>query len=155
MVTRYAVDAERGALVGAWATGAGDRAFTMAVLPSSCPPDAAMAAAAGLDRLSQVLWRTYTHPASAAGDAEEPNSEAWQRVEERTNFSSVVPGIVGVRQRAAVRRRIGCVGVCRRPQNEERNHCRDHPGQHEPLGPVSSSDTFHWPSFLTSDACTR
>jgi len=88
------VDAERRALVGAWATGTGDRGFTVAALPASCPADVALRVAAGLDRLSGVLWRAYTHPASAAGDEAEPDSEAWRRAQERQAFATVVPGIL-------------------------------------------------------------
>ncbi|MFL6117712.1 MAG: hypothetical protein ACJ786_41135 [Catenulispora sp.] len=92
-MTRYAVDAERGVLVGAWATGAGDRGFTVAALPASCPADLALRVAAGLDRLSGVLWRCYTHPASAAGDEGELDSEGWRRAQEREAFATVVPGV--------------------------------------------------------------
>jgi hypothetical protein len=101
-VTRYAVDVERGALVGAWATGAGDYGFTVAVLPSSCPVETALRVVAGLDRLSGVLWRAYTHPASAAGDEAEPDSEAlW------------VPTISSMQVRQHARTRAGCRRVGR------------------------------------------
>src|SRR5256885_12118707 len=51
LLTRYAVAAERGVLVGAWATGAGDRGFTVEALSASCPAETALRVAAGLDRL--------------------------------------------------------------------------------------------------------
>ena len=67
-MTRYAVDAERSALIGSYPTGAGDAAFTVAALPPGTAADAALWVAARLDGLSRALWRSYTHPAAAAGD---------------------------------------------------------------------------------------
>jgi len=60
---------------GAWATGA-DHGFTVAVC-RIVPADAAMAVAARLERLAQVLGGV-THPASAAGD-ETSRQRGWQR----------------------------------------------------------------------------
>ncbi|GAB2658259.1 hypothetical protein GCM10027088_40730 [Nocardia goodfellowii] len=91
-VTRYAFDADRNALVAIWATGRGDLTETVAVLPS-ISPDQATGLASNLTTLSRFQWRTYTHPASAAGDPDVPNSEAWRRAEERRNFKDVEAGI--------------------------------------------------------------
>ena len=41
-LTRYAVDAERSALIGSYPTGTGDAAFTVAALPPGTPADAAL-----------------------------------------------------------------------------------------------------------------
>jgi hypothetical protein len=91
-VTRYAFDADRSALVAIWATGRGDLAATVAALPPMSP-DQATSLASNLTTLSRFQWRTYTHPASAAGDPDIPNSEAWRRAEERRNFKEVEAGI--------------------------------------------------------------
>ncbi|MFQ6396297.1 hypothetical protein ACLMAJ_22835 [Nocardia sp. KC 131] len=87
-MTRYAIDADRNALVAIWATGRGDLAATVAALPP-ISPDQAASLASNLTTLSRFQWRTYTHPASAAGDPDIPNSEAWRRAEERRNFKEV------------------------------------------------------------------
>ncbi|MFE7799411.1 hypothetical protein [Nocardia sp. NPDC057440] len=87
-MTRYAIDADRNALVAIWATGRGDLAATVAALPP-ISPDQATSLASNLTTLSRFQWRTYTHPASAAGDPDIPNSEAWRRAEERRNFKEV------------------------------------------------------------------
>ncbi|WP_228000568.1 hypothetical protein [Nocardia australiensis] len=91
-MTRYAFDADRNAIVAIWATGRGDLAATVAMLPP-ISQDQATALASNLTTLSRFQWRTYTHPASAAGDPEIPNSEAWRRAEERRNFKEVEAGI--------------------------------------------------------------
>lgn len=91
-VTRYAFDAGRNALVAIWATGRGDLSETVAVLPP-VSSDQATSLASNLTTLSRFQWRTYTHPASAAGDPDVPNSEAWRRAEERRNFKEVEAGI--------------------------------------------------------------
>ncbi|MEV6279836.1 hypothetical protein [Nocardia sp. NPDC051832] len=91
-MTRYAFDADRNALVAIWATGRGDLTETVAVLPP-ISPDQATGLASNLTTLSRFQWRTYTHPASAAGDPDVPNSEAWRRAEERRNFKDVEAGL--------------------------------------------------------------
>ncbi|WP_407987562.1 hypothetical protein [Kitasatospora sp. CMC57] len=48
--------------------------------------------ARALAQLSEAAWRTYTHPASAAGSLE-PNSEGWRREREREAFDEVVDAI--------------------------------------------------------------
>jgi hypothetical protein len=50
------------------------------------------AIAAELSRLSEALWRCYTHPASAA-DSLEVNTEGWRREQTRNEFDSVVDHI--------------------------------------------------------------
>ncbi|MEV0296365.1 hypothetical protein [Nocardia sp. NPDC050710] len=91
-MTRYAFDADRNALVAIWATGRGDLVETVAVLPP-VNLDQATSLASNLTTLSRFHWRTYTHPASAAGDPDVPNSEAWRRAEERRNFKEVEAGL--------------------------------------------------------------
>ena len=66
-MTRYAYDGERGLLLATWSTGSGDAASVVAEVPSA--PDRGTAVfrlAERLSGLSRALWRTYTHPASAA-----------------------------------------------------------------------------------------
>jgi hypothetical protein len=93
-VTRYAIDEQHGALIAAWATGDGDTATTVATLPPSSPTDQRYAVARALVGLSEALWRTYTHPASAAGDDMSDNSEGWRRQGERDAFAKVLPALV-------------------------------------------------------------
>ncbi|GAA5051911.1 hypothetical protein [Nocardia callitridis] len=92
-MTRYAFDADRNALVATWATGRGDLAQTVAVLPAQANRDQATDLASNLTMLSRFQWRTYTHPASAAGDSDVPHSEAWRRADERRNFKDVEASI--------------------------------------------------------------
>ncbi|MFR9749946.1 hypothetical protein ACL02S_02800 [Nocardia sp. 004] len=92
-MTRYAFDADRAALIAIWATGRGDLAHLVAPLPSSATTDQATDLASNLTTLSRFQWRTYTHPASAAGDPGVPESEAWRRAEERGNFEEVEAGL--------------------------------------------------------------
>jgi len=92
-MTRYAYEPGRLALVACWGTGRGDLAETVSVLPPGAAHDAALHLASTLTGLSRFLWNAYTRPASAAGDPAEPNSQAWQRAEERARFSVVLPAI--------------------------------------------------------------
>jgi hypothetical protein len=91
-VTRYAVDQERGALLAVWASGAGDLATIAALLPEGCDAQRARVVAFTLSGLSEAAWRTYTHPASAAGSLEH-NSEGWRRQQERDAFTTVLGAI--------------------------------------------------------------
>ena len=88
-MTRYAIDAERGTLIATWATGDGDAAAVVADLPPSVPADRRFALARTLTELSQVLWRTYTHAASSAGDDMGDDSEGRRRQAERDAFADV------------------------------------------------------------------
>jgi hypothetical protein len=92
-LTKYAVDAERSALIGSYPTGTGDAAFTVAALPPGTPADAALWVAARLDGLSRALWRSYTHPAAAAGDDLSDNTEGWCRQSEREEFDQVLTAV--------------------------------------------------------------
>lgn len=92
-MTRYAYEPGAGALVATWGTGRGDIAETIAVLPDSVDREHGTALAAALTNLSGFQWRTYTHPASAAGDPDVPHSVAWQRAEERARFAAVEPAL--------------------------------------------------------------
>ncbi|MEY9929714.1 hypothetical protein ABH926_004354 [Catenulispora sp. GP43] len=93
MVTRYAIDEQHGTLIAAWATGDGDTATSVATLPPSSPADQRYAVARALTGLSEALWRTYTHPASAAGDDMGDNSEGWRRQSERDAFAKVLSAL--------------------------------------------------------------
>lgn len=65
LVTRYAIDPKRSALIACWATGDGDTADVVTDLPAASTADQRFALARLLTELSEALWRTYTHPASA------------------------------------------------------------------------------------------
>ncbi|MFD0638882.1 hypothetical protein ACFQ9X_52210 [Catenulispora yoronensis] len=88
-MTRYAVDAERSALIGLYSTGIGDVAFTVAVLPAEVGVDVALQVASTSDGLARALWRCYTHPAAAADDDMSTNTEGWRRNSEREDFDRV------------------------------------------------------------------
>ena len=92
-MTRYAVDSERGVIAGAWATGAGNSGFTVAVLPAACETRLALQAAGELNSLSQSLWWIYTHPAGAVPGGAGLDGEGWQREQERRSFRQVLPAI--------------------------------------------------------------
>lgn len=62
-MTRYAVDEQRAELLAVWPTGGGDLASTVAELPTGRDVHEYRAVALGMTRLSEVAWRTYTHPA--------------------------------------------------------------------------------------------
>jgi regulator of RNase E activity RraB len=88
-MTRYAFDSQNRKLIATWGTGAGDRAATIAELDSGVSDEHGLRLAQALTTLSGALWRAYTEPASAAGDSEEANSEAWHRAETRKAFATV------------------------------------------------------------------
>ena len=92
-MTGYAVDSERGVIAGAWATGAGDSGFTVAVLPAASETRLALQAAGELNSLSQSLWWIYTHRAGAVPGGAGLDGEGWQRVQERRSFRQVLPAI--------------------------------------------------------------
>jgi hypothetical protein len=91
-VTRYAIDETRGELIAVWETGYGAVATRVAPLPDRIVDVRRPAIAAELSRLSEALWRCYTHPASAA-DSLEVNTEGWRREQTRNEFDSVVDHI--------------------------------------------------------------
>ena len=88
-MTQYAYDEARRALICTWDTGVGLVAHTVADVPESASLDDALRLAAALSGLSRVVWRTYTHPVSAAGSVE-PNTEGWCREGERDAFAEVL-----------------------------------------------------------------
>ena len=92
-MTRYAFDSHDRKLIATWGTGAGDRACTVAELDSSVNERDGLRLAQALTALSRILWRAYTEPASAAGDSEEANSEAWHRAQTRKAFASVLDAV--------------------------------------------------------------
>ncbi|MFI7526003.1 hypothetical protein [Nocardia salmonicida] len=85
-MTRYAYDSGAGTLVATWGTGRGDLAETIAEVPGT---EHGVELAAALASLARFQWRTYTHPATAAGDPDIENGEAWRRAEERNRFEKV------------------------------------------------------------------
>ncbi|WP_267595735.1 hypothetical protein [Carbonactinospora thermoautotrophica] len=91
-MTRYAYDQARDALVATWGAGIGEVAETVAGLPAAVTGEQALRLSHALSRLSQAAWRTYTHPASAAGSLD-PHTEEWQREQERAAFTAVLPAI--------------------------------------------------------------
>ncbi|MFC9679434.1 hypothetical protein [Streptomyces sp. NPDC056948] len=91
-MTRYCVVPDRHELMATWGTGEGDLAVGIAALPAGADTGRLLGLARALTQLSSAAWRTYTHPASAAGSLE-PNSEGWRREEERMHFGEVVEAI--------------------------------------------------------------
>lgn len=91
-VTVYAFDEKRRLLLRSWDTGGGCVADTIAELPDSAQRDGALRLVSALTSLSETLWRTYTHPASAA-DSLEVNSEGWRRQGERDAFGTVIDAL--------------------------------------------------------------
>jgi hypothetical protein len=77
-VTDYAFDESRRLLLRTWDTGGGRVADTAAELRQTSRHEDVLRLAYALTRLSSHLWRTYTHPASAA-DSLEMNTEGWRR----------------------------------------------------------------------------
>lgn len=91
-MTRYCVVSGRRELMATWGTGEGDLADSIAVLPAGADTSRLLDLARALTEFSDAAWRTYTHPASAAGSLE-PNSEGWRREEERKLFGEVADAI--------------------------------------------------------------
>ncbi|AHH98670.1 hypothetical protein [Kutzneria albida] len=91
-MTVYAYDEARCVLVAAWDTGIGLTASTIAKLPHASDRDEVLRLAAALTTLSRVVWRTYTHPVSAA-ESVELDSEGWRRQGERDAFAGVLANI--------------------------------------------------------------
>ncbi|MGW7441936.1 Voldacs domain-containing protein [Kitasatospora sp. NPDC054795] len=91
-MTRYSIDPDRRELIAAWGTGEGDLATRVASLPAGADTSDLLGLARALSHLSEAAWRTYTHPASAAGSLE-PNSEGWRREQERGHFGEVADAV--------------------------------------------------------------
>ncbi|MFC8720736.1 hypothetical protein [Kitasatospora sp. NPDC057198] len=91
-MTRYSVDPDQHRLIASWGTGEGDLSTRIAALPDGAATSDLLALARSLTQLSYAAWRTYTHPASAAGSLE-PDSEGWRREKEREAFAEV-PGAI-------------------------------------------------------------
>jgi hypothetical protein len=90
-MSRYATTAD-GGLIVTWLTAAADQAAMLTVLPAG-PRTEQLALA--LTDLSEQLWRCYTHPATAAPDDDDLNSEQSRRRADRAAIEQV-PGIVGL-----------------------------------------------------------
>jgi hypothetical protein len=91
-MTVYAFDEARHVLISSWDVGIGCVAGVVAEVPASALAADVLTLASRLTRLSRELWRTYTHPASAA-DSLEANTEGWRRQGEREAFATVIPAI--------------------------------------------------------------
>lgn len=91
-MTRYCVDPVRHELIAVWGTGQGDLATRIAAVPAGTDIAALSRLATALTQLSSAVWRTYTHPASAA-DSLETNSEGQHREQERKAFSDVARAV--------------------------------------------------------------
>ncbi|MEV0569419.1 hypothetical protein [Dactylosporangium sp. NPDC050588] len=92
-MTHYAVDETHGKLIAVWSVGHGETARVVASLPAAAvAPEQSFALAVTLTGLSQVLWRCYTHPASATS-SHEVDSEGWRRAESRKSFELVVSSL--------------------------------------------------------------
>lgn len=113
-MSRYAYDAARHALLVSWGTGHGDLAATVAEFSPAVKDTDAIHLAFALTELSTALWNAYTHPASAAGDPTEANTEAWRRSETREAFAEV-PGII---QEPNLPYEDGTITVCYDPVEE-------------------------------------
>ncbi|NJP98596.1 hypothetical protein HCN51_55830 [Nonomuraea sp. FMUSA5-5] len=94
-MTRYAIDRARNTLTAQWSTGIGDTATIVARLVADQPHDAHQLAAE-LTHLSQLCWRSYTHPASTA-EQHGPHSLGRQRQQERDAFDKVLPTLIAAR----------------------------------------------------------
>lgn len=91
-MTFYAYDESRRALVVTWDTGIGQIASTIAEVRQGADRDDMLLLVAALSTLSRMVWRTYTHPVSAAA-SEETNSEGWRRQGERDAFEGVLANL--------------------------------------------------------------
>ncbi|MEV0826806.1 hypothetical protein [Nonomuraea rubra] len=92
-MTRYAIDRAHHTLIAQWSTGIGDTATVVARLTHDQLPHDTRKLAAELTYLSQLCWRSYTHPASAA-DRHGPHSPGRQRQQERDAFDTILPALV-------------------------------------------------------------
>lgn len=91
-MTVYAYNENRQLLLRSWDTGGGYVADDVAELPDSAQRDDVLRLVSALTSLSEAVWRTYTHPASAA-DSLEVNTEGWRRQGERDAFSTVIDAL--------------------------------------------------------------
>ncbi|MEV0768631.1 hypothetical protein [Nocardia salmonicida] len=91
-MTVYAFDEARRAFITTWETGVGTVATLFSEVPESATVSESLEVASTLTSLSRQVWRTYTHPASAA-DSLEVNSEGWRRQGERDAFADVVAAV--------------------------------------------------------------
>lgn len=92
-VTSYGYDPETGSIVAVWHTPAGPRARTITGPPNSGSEAVLFALAGGLTSLSKEASGTFTRPATAAGDADETNSEAWRRQYARDSFGDALEAL--------------------------------------------------------------
>ncbi|AQZ65118.1 unnamed protein product [[Actinomadura] parvosata subsp. kistnae] len=92
-MTRYAIDRARHTLIAQWGTGIGDTATVVARLTHDQLPHDTRKLAAELTHLSQLCWRSYTHPASAA-DQHGPHSLGRHRQQERDAFDKILPLLI-------------------------------------------------------------
>jgi hypothetical protein len=76
-----------------WGTGLGDVAGTVAELDAAVSGDQVQRLAYELTGLSAVVWRTFTHPATAA-ESLETNTEGWRREGTREAFTLMPEALV-------------------------------------------------------------
>jgi hypothetical protein len=92
LLSTYAYDGDRHALMVFWKTGAAHTASTVTELSSKVAGEQAQRLAHALTRFCSHAWRTYTHPASASEDQGE-NSEGWRRERHREAFAKATDAV--------------------------------------------------------------
>ncbi len=91
-MTTYAVDSLRGAIVRITHVSEGTLATDVGGLEAA-PEAHQTALAVALSELSASVWWHYTHPASAALDNLQDNSEGWRRAGEREQLDLLVESL--------------------------------------------------------------
>ncbi|GAA3516301.1 hypothetical protein [Actinocatenispora rupis] len=90
-MTVYAYDAGTQGVLAVWPAGVGNRAATVATFGEGTPDALRLLLCDALSTLSEALWDTYVHPASAVAD--DSDRERWRREQHREAFGEVVEGI--------------------------------------------------------------
>jgi hypothetical protein len=89
LMSVYAFDPDRRAVVVVWSAPVGSLARVVGSLPSAVSNEDAGSVCAAMTRLSEALWDTYVRPASAAGDEQERS----RREHERQQFDGVAGAV--------------------------------------------------------------
>lgn len=101
-MTRYGFDADRRIVVATWPAGVGHAATVSAEVPETVADETGRQLAAALERLSGVMWRTYTHPWVGELDGlDDPDGAAWTSADgvptpeatDRGPFAEVLPAL--------------------------------------------------------------
>lgn len=90
-MTLYGYDADSGRLIAVWHTPDGPRASTIATHLGD--EKRMLSLAEKLGWLDEQAWRTFTAPASAAGNADVVNTEAWRRQQNRESFTEALQAV--------------------------------------------------------------